>query len=1236
MNHSKRTFSGSPWWNKLVWLALTLAFPHLQGAPLAWVQREGYRFAPLAVPETGHAGFTLLPKEQTGIVFVDNLSFTNSVRNQILLNGAGVAAGDFDGDGLSDLYFCTLEGTNALYRNLGNWKFEDVTASAGAGCAHQSSRAAVLADLNGDGFLDLLVSSIGGPNACLFNDGQGHFRDVTRESGMVLKAGGHSYALADVDGDGDLDVYLANYGETSILRSGGTVSFRQVGGKPVVSGRNAARLKIIDGELIEYGEPDVLYLNDGRGRFTPLSWTGGAFLDENGQPLQRAPIDMGLSAMFRDLNGDGSPDLYVCNDFQTPDRIWINDGTGKFRAIAPRALRTTCHFSMGIDFADVDRDGRDDFFVCDMLSRNHRLRLTQVSASNPPPSHVEQYIDRDQVRHNTLLLNRGDGTYAEIAQYAGVDASDWTWTAIFLDVDLDGYEDLLVSNGHAYDTQDLDMSDSGSAPVRRSPPMLRRNNLKDYPPLHTPNVAFRNRGNRTFEEISATWGFNSTQVSHGMALADLDNDGDLDLVVNCLWTPALVYRNESNAPRLAVRLHGKTPNVQGIGAKIRVLGGPVPQSQEIISGGRYLSGDDPMRVFAAGSLTNRLTIEVTWRCGTQSLVENALPNHIYEIDEAGAKPAGPAGTNPAPSPPDFADVSARLGHVDDDRPFHDLERQPLLPKGLSEAGPGVVWFDLDGDGDDDLILGAAKGSFLTVYQNDGQGGFKRWISDAWNELFSDDLAGLAAWTPAPGQREILAVLGNYESAKDVPSSLLVIGPGLPRSKTISLPAPDCAGPLAVSDVDGDGDLDVFVGGRVIPGRYPEPASSLLFKNQNGKLEVDEVVSRVFRRVGLVNGAVFSDLNDDGRPDLVLACEWGPVRIFQNTGGQFVERTSELGLDKFVGWWNGVTTGDLDGDGRPDLIAGNWGLNSPYHDPSTGLVRMYYGDFDGKGTLDLVEAEREPETGRIVQRKDLMVMGAALPLLRVQFPTHKAYGAADVNAILGDQKSAARQVEVNDFHSMLFLNRGDHFETAPLPEPAQYAPVFAVNVGDLDNDGNEDVLLSQNFFANRPEEGRLDAGRALWLRGDGRGGLLPVPGQTSGILVYGQQRGAALSDFDRDGKLDLVVTQNGAETKLYRNQGANAGLRVKLAGPPQNPDGIGAVLRLVYGPGQRKGPAREIHAGSGYWSQDSATQVLSLAGRPEALWIRWPGGNVATYPLPAHSAEIVAEVNGTLKVLRRLP
>jgi hypothetical protein len=599
-----------------------------------WEVGNGFRSAPLTVLPSGRPGFTVLPATATGIFWTNKISQESVAKHYNMVSGGGVAAGDFDGDGFCDLYFCSREGENGLFRNLGNGRFQNVTASAGVACAGQSSTGATFADINGDGLPDLLVTSFFGPNACFLNLGGGRFTNVTRSAGLLSRGGATSLALADVDGDGDLDLYVAYFGMEAILREGGHVSFNMVNGKPVITGRNARRLKVVDGQLLELGEQDVLYLNDGKGHFSPVNWTE-FFRDEEDQPLAAAPMDFGLSVQMRDINQDGYPDIYVCNDFQTPDRIWLNDGHGHFRAMPRLSLRNMSYASMGVDFADIDRDGRLDFFTVDMLSSDHAKRLRQASSMPMLGRSIGAIEEREAVPRNALFWNRGDGTYAEIAWLSGVAASDWSWTPVFLDVDLDGFEDLLISGGSLYDVMDRDVAAAAS---NLSGGSDARKLLSVYPRLENHVSAFRNRGDLKFEDASRLWGFDSHQICQGMVLADLDGDGDLDVVMNCANGPPLVCRNDSPAPRVAVRLLGLPPNTQGIGAKVKLIGGAVPvQSQEIVCGGRYLSGDQPMRVFAAGSLTNVLRIEVTWRSGKLSAISGVKPNRIYEIDEPGAK-----------------------------------------------------------------------------------------------------------------------------------------------------------------------------------------------------------------------------------------------------------------------------------------------------------------------------------------------------------------------------------------------------------------------------------------------------------------------------------------------------------------------------------------------------------------------------------------------------------------------
>ncbi len=1195
---------------------------------IAWTSGPGFRSAPLSVMATGPVGFTLLGPEQTGLRFTNQIAYDRLLGRRVLVEGSGVAAGDYDGDGRVDLYLCHGDGANALYRNLGDFRFENVTQAAGVACPQRGSRGAVMTDLSGDGRPDLLVTFRGGPNAYFLNEGGGRFRDMTREAGLVLtNLGCISLTVGDLNGDGTLDPYVVNTLVTEGLDGAMTVTFRTVNGVPRITGAAAKVYQIVDGVLLKVGASDAYYWNEGGNRFRAGSWLDGSFLSEAGTAYTQPPRGLGLAAALRDFNGDGYPDLYVCSDLHTPDRIWTGDGQGHFRALPDLAIRTTSLDSMAVDFADLNHDGQDEIFVVDMLSRFHALRLTQEGQTNPPPSQSGVTGDRQQARRNTLQLSRGDGTYAEVANFSGLDASDWTWGAAFLDVDLDGEEDLLAVNGHAYDMQDLDVIEREQGGKGQMAGQGSGKAFRAYPPLATPNVLFRNRGDLTFEERGGAWGFNATNVSHGIALADFDRDGDLDVIVSCLGTPPLLYRNDTGAPRVAVRLKGRAPNTAGIGARITVRGGAVPlQSQEIQAGGRYLSSDEPLRSFAAGSLTNRLKIEVRWRSGRRSVIPLAEPNRLYEIDEAGAIETGP-GAEPPALTPWFEDVSPRLGHVHVEAPFDDLERQPLLHRLVSRSGPGVAWFDLDGDGRDELVIGGGRGSAPGIYRGDGDGGFAPVVTAAAAEL-PDDATGLAGWIPGPGKRALLVGISRQEATEDGVPALLRLGAVDPPQAALP-PSPDLfAGPVAVADVDGDGDLDVFVGGRAVPGRYPEAGASHLFRNDAGNLVADSENDRLLQAVGLVNGAVFSDLDGDGFPDLVVATEWGPVRVYANEAGRLRETTAELGLAGLTGWWQGVTAGDFDGDGRLDLVAGNWGLNSTYYRPSADQpVRFYSGDFDGNGTWDLLEAERDEATGEDAPRRNLGLLTRGLPQLRSRFPTYRKLSQATMASVLGDAAPRARMVSATTLATTVFLRRGAGFSPAPLPAEAQFAPAFSVNVADFDGDGNEDVFLSQNCFALRPEEPRLDAGRGLLLRGDGSGGFAAVPGQESGLKIYGEQRGAAVGDFDGDGRADLAVSQNSGPTRLFHNRHARPGLTVRLQGPPANPAAVGASVRI--GTGGALGPVREIHAGSGYGSQDSVVPVLASPKPADLVWVRWPDGRVTTGAVPSGAKSVTVGRDGTV-------
>lgn len=1189
-------------------------------------------------------GFRQLSARETGLDFANRIPPSRYLTNQVFLNGSGIALGDVNGDGRPDVFAAGLAGGSRLFLNLGGWRFTNATDRLlPPAIGRLDVSGCVLVDVDGDGTRDLIFNTYAQGTWIYRNDGQGRFSPAGPPLNDNLA--GASLALADVDGDGDLDLYVTNYRLVSMRdEPGGRFTMRHEDGQPHVVAYNGravtepdlmGRFYVTPGGVKENGQPDTLYLNDGRGNFTPVSWTDGVFLDEQGRALSTPPYDWGLSAMFRDLNGDGRPDLYVCNDFESPDRFWLNEtppgGPPRFRAAGSPVVRVTSAFSMGIDVADINRDGQDDFFVADMLSRDHLLRNMQVDGLPANRFAPGVLTNVPQFSRNTLFLARGDGTFAEVGRLAGVSASEWSWTPAFLDVDLDGWEDLLVTNGHEMDMMDADRGEEAerAKAQRRMNPRELLELRKMFRRFNAPNAAFRNRGDLSFEDVSEAWGFALPSVAHGLALADLDGDHDLDVVINCLNDTLAVFRNEASAPRLAVRLRGAAPNTAGAGARIIVRGGAVPvQSQVVISGGRYLSGDDGARVFATGT-AGTVDVEVRWLSGRTTRIEGAKPGTTLTVEEINARSESRPVPAPAP-PPLFRDVSPALNHRHEDPVFDDLARQPLLPRSLAQGGPGLAWADLDGNGTDDLVIGTGAGGRIAVFAGDGSGGFARMSNAPLQRTVSRDLAGLV-----PGGAAIFAGVTPFEAGLTNVGILHVVN--LARNATGEALRGEAfaAGPLALADLDGDGPLELLVGGRTMPGAYPVPSPSLIIDTGAGRLEERQRLNSL----GVVHGALFTDVTGDALPDLVISAEWSPLRVFRNEGGRLVEATTELGLTETTGWWNSVQAADFDGDDRMDLVAGNAGWNhfpgprAPLEGTSGGaadrrLIR--WGDLDGDGSVDVIESYFDASGRELpVRRFDAMVK--ALPFLRGQFASRESFGAAAVRDIFGERLARLSVGEARWFASTVFLNRGDRFEPRPLPVEAQFAPVFGLAAGDFDGDGHDDIICAQNFFPVHPEDARQDAGRGLMLKGDGRGNFVAMPARASGFVVDGEGRGLAAADFDRDGRLDLAVGQNAAATLLFRNEQARPGLRVRVQGPPQNPTGIGARLRLLAG--QRGGPTREVRTGGGYWSVDSATLILTHPDQADTLTVRWPDGAAQTWPVPEGVREVVVSRDAPLRIAR---
>lgn len=1221
-----------------------------QKKELNWVEEEGFKWAELNqnFKLFDDSGFELID-EGAGIDFNNILTADQVSFNRVLINGSGVAVGDVDADGLTDIYFSSLSGSNKLYKNLGNWKFSDITEQSKIAMVDYTSTGVAFADLDSDSDLDLVVTTLGDGNKLFFNKGNGVFEESTNALETERKYGSHSIAIADIDRDGDLDIYITNYK----VRSAKDLfpeerNFEDIvkkdGDDYSIYPKFQEHYRLEErGEFIlwfEMGEPDLLFLNNGDGTFENVSNSTELFEDTEGIPISLNEFkDWGLHAKFYDFNNDLYPDLYVCNDFESPDRIWINNGNGAFREIDKTGIRNTSLSSMSVDFSDLNKDGNPDVFVAEMLAHDMQKRVRDLGTMIPLPEPVGHIENRPQYVGNALLLNRGDLTFANITDYAGVRASDWTWGTKLMDVDLDGYDDIILTNGNYYDSQDLDANNRLQNLIRNKE-VNPEEVMLEYQKLQQSNFIFRNNRDLTFENKSKDWGFTNKNISHGIAVADLDNDGDQDLVINKLNSQAGIYRNNETADRITIKVIGDSLNTNAIGSKLKLqTEEDGVQNREVVAGGSYLSGSEQAYTFAA--LSDTLDLEITWYDGKISNIEGLKKNRIYIFNklaleagkdksvEAIKKKSHQEKVNSL-----FADYSHLLNHYHHESFYNDFEqKQHLLPYRLSQPGPGLSWFDINEDGYDDLVIGAGKGGQMSIYLNKKGKEFENISKDDLSiyRAENNDISGILVLPDSAGDNIIAAAKFNYESKQDY-STLDLIDinktAAVSGSHSLQLSDPSAISSLASADYDKDGDLDLFIGGRVEAGKFPAAASSWLLKNERGSYIIDK--NNLPDKPGMVTGAVFSDINGDSWPDLLIARDWNSILLFINEQGTFIDKTEEWGLANFKGLWRGISTGDFNNDGKLDIVAGNIGENNLYKnltERSARDIKLFYYPRRNIGS-SIIESYFSTELGGWTPLRRLPDLGKEFSILAKNIKSHKQYSNSTIEELFGISLDNFNSVSANTFTSMVFINEGENkrFKAQTLPLEAQLTAAQGISISDFDADGNHDIFLSQNFFAHPVERPRDDAGRGLLLMGKGDGTFKPLTGQESGIKVNGEQRAVAVSDFNNDARSDIAVTQNGSKTVLYRNRAEKQGIAINLNYSSGNPDGIGAKLQFVYDDGQI-GAIQEIIMGDGYLSQSSSTQIMGYKKYPQALVIIWPDGSKDTIKLPSNLLTINVSSEG---------
>ncbi|MEO6004980.1 MAG: FG-GAP-like repeat-containing protein [Opitutus sp.] len=1150
----------------------------------------------------GSTLFSEVPPAESGIVTTNDYSdpkMWGDLYHEFDIGaiGTGIAIGDYDGDGRPDLFVVSKTESCRLFRNLGNFKFADVTEKAGV--ADRGAAAAIwkqgatFADVNNDGRLDLYVCRFNAPNLLYINQGDGTFKESAAAFGLDVKDASVMAAFCDYDHDGWLDVFV----QTNLL------SYGQHPG----------------------GQKNHLFHNLRGGKFENVTTAAGISGEAQGH-----------SATWWDFDNDGWPDLYVANDFSAPDKLYHNNRNGTFTDVINQVVPHMPFSAMGSDLGDVNNDGRIDFLVCDMASTTHEKDQRGMADSRGRTADADlNPAQAPQYERNALYLNTGVGRCLEAAFLAGLAATDWTWSPRFEDLDNDGRLDLFVTNGMHRESTNVDllarqMAAEGAAERIRT--------MKDSPVLAEANLAFRNGGDLKFENVSGAWGLNQRGVSFGAAFGDLDGDGDLDVVYANYQKGVTVLRNDSQTGhRLVVELRGTTSNRFGVGATVHLETVSGVQVRQLVLARGVLSSSEPVLHFGLGEANVVKRLTVLWPSGKTQVCIDVPADRRVVITEVATQTDAPTLSEVNKGVGRFTEVSSKVGlaietHED---VIDETAQQRLLLRRLNRRGPSLAVGDLNGDQLDDIVIGGTPATPMRVMLAGNDGTFAPVqmkaalppgvVNDGPVVIFDAD---------GDGQNDVLLTRGGNAlpagSTEYQPQLFLNHGAaGLqPAPASVLPPLPMSAGAVVVADFDHDEQLDVFIGARLEPLQYPTTPHSALLKNRHGTFEnVTEALAPGLRDIGMVTAALWSDVDGDGWVDLLVAVEWGRVTYFHNQAGRAFENWTEKAGFAAAGngWWTSLAAADFNGDGKPDYAAGNVGLNTQYQASVERPAVLLYGDFKGAGEEPQhIEAYYEGE--RLYPWRNRRDLGAAVPSILKRFSKNNTFAHSTAEEILGEERvKSSQRFTATELRSGVFLSQPDGtYQFEPLPRIAQIAPVQGMVAGDLDGDGYADLYVAQNSFAPIPSVGRFDGGLSQLLRGDGHGNFKAAEIPETNLIVAGDAKAAVMVDFDHDGWPDLMVSRNQATAVAFRNETVTERntLCVRLAQPKGNPTAIGARITLEMADGRAQ--SAEIYAGSGYYSQSTAARFFGYetANPPKSCTVRWPNGVVSEHSIPAGAKTVV--------------